>query len=167
MDPPVRDRARGRAGAGPAAHGAAPGRDLGVGAGRQRVAAGSFARRNREALAATSDYRRELAALDEADGNDGLPVGGELASFLPPLRNRLDRLEAMGATVARPDRRRPWRPGLLLGALGWVVGLVLLAVMLVLFVCLFGCLAAFVYIAIMFELALVAPLVALSHALLR
>jgi Zn-dependent protease with chaperone function len=128
---------------------------------------GSFARRNREALAATSDYRRELAALDEADGNDGLPVGGELASFLPPLRNRLDRLEAMGATVARPDRRRPWRPGLLLGALGWVVGLVLLAVMLVLFVCLFSCLAAFVYIAIMFELALVAPLVALSHALLR
>ncbi len=56
---------------------------------------------------------------------------------------------------------------MLFTALSWVVGLILLAVMLVLFVCLFGCLAAFVYLAIMFELALVAPLVALSHALLR
>jgi hypothetical protein len=135
-------------------------------AGESRL--GSFTRRSRAALAASSDFRAELAAADAPAGTDEQSVGGDLATFLPPLGKRLARLEAMGATVtvgaARPARRRA---GLLLTAVGWVVGVVLLAVMLVLFVCLFGCLAAFVYLAIMFELALVAPLVLLSHALLR
>jgi Zn-dependent protease with chaperone function len=129
---------------------------------------GSFSRRSRAALAASSEYRRDLATEDAPGGADDQPVGGDLATFLPPLRTRLARLEALGATVAAdPDTPHRRRAGVLFTALSWVVGLVLLAVLLVLFVCLFGCLAAFVYLAIMFELALVAPLVALSHALLR
>jgi Zn-dependent protease with chaperone function len=135
-------------------------------AGESRL--GSFTRRSRAALAASSDYRPDLAAEEAGGVTADVSVGGDLATFLPPLGKRLARLEAMGAAVAadrdRPPRRRA---GLLLTAIGWVVGLVLLAVMLVLFVCLFGCLAAFVYLAIMFELALVAPLVLLSHSLLR
>lgn len=105
---------------------------------------------------------------DEPD--EGSP---DLSSFLPPLDKRIERVVALGAQLeARPHqplrRRAPtphWSP--LVTVAGWVVGVVLLAIVLVLFLALLACLAALIYLALLFELLLVAPPVVLVHVLLR
>jgi hypothetical protein len=51
--------------------------------------------------------------------------------------------------------------------LGWVIAIPLLAIMAVLMVALFGCLLAFVYMALLFEAMLLAPIVLVVHALVR
>jgi hypothetical protein len=51
--------------------------------------------------------------------------------------------------------------------LGWALGIPLLAVFAVLMLALLGCLAAFVYLALLFEAALLAPVVLVVNALVR
>jgi hypothetical protein len=66
---------------------------------------------------------------------------------------------------ARPSPSPRFSP--LLVAAGWIFGLTLLAVLLVLFVMLLALLGALIYMALLFELALLAPPVILVHVLLR
>jgi Zn-dependent protease with chaperone function len=142
---------------------------------------GSFVERSKAAYAASVDLRRDMNSLDEA-GADGPDDPGtatsspgvsetELAEFLPPLRQRVERLAAMGAYVeADPAAPLPaLRPHFhsALKALGWVVGILLMAVMALLFLALLGCLASLIYLAILFEALLLVPIVAIAHALLR
>ena len=64
----------------------------------------SALRRMREATAASSEVQREVRADDASvDENERQrrEAGQELATFLPPLSKRLDRLEEMGAHL--PD----------------------------------------------------------------
>jgi Zn-dependent protease with chaperone function len=137
---------------------------------------GSFARRTRLALAASADLRNDMAEPVPAAGPGtatSSPSGAstELAGFLPPLGKRVERLAAMGAYV-RADPNAPipgskphFNPAT--RTFGWVVGIVMMAIMGVLFLCLFGCLAGFIYLAFLFEMMLLVPIVAIAHALLR
>jgi Zn-dependent protease with chaperone function len=137
---------------------------------------GSFARRTRLALAASADLRDDMAepAPEAGPGTaTSSPSGAstELAGFLPPLGKRVERLAAMGAYV-RADPNAPI-PGLkphfnpATRTFGWVVGILMMVIMGVLFLCLFGCLAGFIYLAFLFEMMLLVPIVAVTHALLR
>jgi hypothetical protein len=142
----------------------------------------TFGHRARAAMAASGEYRHDLAAAGGGHGGgpgDGGGAGGgagaaDLATFLPPLGKRLDRLAAMGARLApdgdgdaaAPARARPTASPAVM-ALGWAIGIPLVALIAVLFVALFLCLGALIYLALLFELALVAPFVAIAHALLQ
>jgi Zn-dependent protease with chaperone function len=142
---------------------------------------GSFVERSKAAYAASVDLRRDMSSLDEAgaDGPDGPGTAtsspgtseAELAEFLPPLRQRVERLAAMGAYVegdpAAPLRALEPHFNPALKALGWVVGILLMAVMALLFLALLGCLASLIYLAILFEALLLIPIVAIAHGLLR
>jgi hypothetical protein len=132
----------------------------------------SLARRLREAQAAGNELQRDLQAVDAtsvATDHDARSAGQELASFLPPLGKRLARLDEMGAHLPddpaeawSPAPRRWWHH-----VLGWALGIPLLAVFAVLMLALLGCLAAFVYLALLFEAALLAPVVLVVNALVR
>jgi Zn-dependent protease with chaperone function len=132
----------------------------------------SLARRLREAHAAGSQLQRDLQSVDQPAGAtdpDAPSVGQELAAFLPPLGKRLARLDEMGAHLPddpaepwSPARRRWWHH-----VLGWAIGIPLLAVFAVLMLALLGCLATFVYLALLFEAALLAPVVLVVNALVR
>jgi len=135
-------------------------------------AAGSFARRSREAIAASQEMRRDLAppepqAADPSSRSS--EIGQELGSFLPPLATRLERLAQMGAHLSADPTASVarYRPGRGMTALAWVIGVPLVALLAVLFLLLFLCLAALIGMALLFELALVLPVVYLSHGLLR
>lgn len=132
----------------------------------------SFHRRTRAGIEASTQYQRDMAAADGRSTGNGRPTddgSADLVGFLPPLGKRLQRLEAMGAQLQtrpeQPVRPRTWSP--LVIAAGWVVGLVLVAIILVLFLLIFACLAGLIYLALLFELALLAPPVILVHVLLR
>jgi hypothetical protein len=137
---------------------------------------GSLVRRSKAAWGASVDLRRDVASLDEGVGpgtamSSPSTADTELASFLPPLGKRVERLAVMGAYVQAdaaapiPGRKPHFNPAL--KVLGWVVGILLMAVIAVLFVALFGCLASLIYLAILFEALLLVPIVAIAHALLR
>jgi Zn-dependent protease with chaperone function len=142
---------------------------------------GSFVERSKAAYAASVDLRRGMNSLDQAgaDGSDGAGTAtsapgtgeSELAHFLPPLGQRVERLAAMGAYVEAdpaapiPGPKPQFNPAL--KALGWVVGILGMVVIGVLFLALFGCLASLIYLAILFEALLLVPIVAVAHALLR
>jgi Zn-dependent protease with chaperone function len=142
---------------------------------------GAFARRTKLAISASADMHRDMSALDRpAPGAQGDPEAAtsspsgaatELAGFLPPLGQRVERLAAMGAFV-RADPNAPisalephFNPAL--KAFGWVVGILLLVVFGLLFLALFGCLASLIYLAFLFEMLLLVPIVGIAHALLR
>jgi Zn-dependent protease with chaperone function len=92
--------------------------------------------------------------------------GTDLGGFLPLLATRLERLGAMGATI-EPARARP-RPRSRLGvAASWIVGVLLMAIIAVLFLMILACLAALIYIVLLFELLLLAPIVLGVRALVR
>jgi len=129
-------------------------------------------RRMREATAASSEVQREMrcedASLDERE-RQRREAGQELATFLPPLGKRLDRLQEMGAHLP-DDPAAAWtpiRPSFWYRMLGWVIVVPLLGIMAVLMLALFGCLLAFVYLALLFEAMLLAPVVLVVHALVR
>lgn len=141
----------------------------------------AFRRRSREAIRASRELQGEMTGFDqrppeteigagigaEADDDPG-DGGDDLSGFLPRLGQRRERLAALGAQPTRTPDASPkpsWSP-LVLGA-GWVLGLTLGAVLLVLFLMLFALVAGLIYLALLFELALLAPPVALVHALLR
>jgi hypothetical protein len=126
---------------------------------------GAARRRTKAALAASAELQRDTAA-EAALPDDG---ARDLAGFLPLLGKRIERLEAMGAQLAaEPDASpRPPRAGPLGIAAAWVVGLLLGAIILVLLLALVACVGAMIYLALMFELLLLAPLVALVHVLVR
>jgi Zn-dependent protease with chaperone function len=142
---------------------------------------GSFVERSKAAYAASVDLRRGMNSLDQAgaDGSDGAGTAtsapgtgeSELAHFLSPLGQRVERLAAMGAYVEAdpaapiPGPKPQFNPAL--KALGWVVGILGMVVIGVLFLALFGCLASLIYLAILFEALLLVPIVAVAHALLR
>lgn len=135
-------------------------------------------RKVRESSAAQSEYQR---ALDEAQGGvaDPNPMRSGLRGFIPRMDKRLARLEAMGGRLAeRPSApmtaRRP-RPA---GLWGWVqrgvfwvaattAAVVLLSLVAVCVVGLLFCLFALVYLALLFQLLLVAVPVLLVNAGLR
>ena len=132
----------------------------------------SALRRMREATAASSEVQREMRADDASlDEKERMvqDAGQELAEFLPPLGKRLDRLEEMGAHLPDdPDAAwTPTRPSLWYGVLGWVIAIPLVAIIAVLMLGVFGCLLAFLYLALLFEAMLLAPLVLVVHALVR
>jgi hypothetical protein len=94
----------------------------------------------------------------------------DLSGFLPPLGKRIERLRALGAQRPREERPDPVSPPkwpLPVRILGGAVGLVPVAVLAVLMLLLFACLVGLIYLAILFEDLLFAPLVALVHALVR
>jgi Zn-dependent protease with chaperone function len=131
-------------------------------------ALGAFRRRSREALKASAEFQRDVAPPPSQSSETADDGSGELAGFLPKLGKRRERLAAMGARLdAGPGRPSPpsWSPLVL--AAGWVFGLTLCAVLLVLFLMLFGLLLALIYLAVIFELALLGPPVVLVHVLLR
>ena len=72
----------------------------------------------------------------------------------------------MGARIeSAPARARPRsRFGV---AASWIVGVILMAILAVLFLMILACLAALIYIALLFELLLLAPIVLGVHALMR
>lgn len=135
-------------------------------------------RKVRESSAAQAEYQR---ALNEAEGDvtDPNPMRSGLRGFIPRMDKRLARLEAMGGRLAeRPSApvtaRRP-RP---VGAWGWVrrglfrvaattAAVVLLSLVAVCVVGLLCCLFALVYLALLFQLLLVAVPVLLVNAGLR
>ena len=128
-------------------------------------------RRLREANDASTVLRGELREADEARGPDGAPddLNHELASFLPVPDKRLARLAEMGAHVP-DDPATAWTPRPVSGwarLAGWVIGVPLVLLIAALFLALLGCVATFVYMALLFEMALVAPVVLVAHALLR
>ncbi|HET6949719.1 MAG TPA: M48 family metalloprotease [Acidimicrobiales bacterium] len=150
----------------------------------------ALARRTREAIAATSEMQRDQAggatvstgtrpapgrstAASPVTSSVASPppeANTEMAAFLPKLSKRLDRLEAMGARVPDdPGERWSAKPEVspVMKALGWVVGILLTAIIAVLMLILVQLVLGMIYMALMFELALLAPLVLASHALLR
>ena len=75
----------------------------------------------------------------------------------------------MGAHVP-DDPATAWTPRPVSGwarLAGWVIGVPLVLLIAALFLALLGCVATFVYMALLFEMALVAPVVLVAHALLR
>ena len=135
---------------------------------------GALARRTRLALAASREARNDTAEPTPAGGpgtatSSPSGVATELAGFLPSLGKRVERLAAMGAYV----RADPNAPGVTphfnaaAKTVAWVFGILLTAIIGVLFLCLFGCLAGFIYLAFLFEMMLLVPIVAIAHALLR
>ena len=135
-------------------------------------------RKMRASSAAQSEYQR---ALNEAEGDvvDPNPMRSGLRGFIPRMDKRLARLEAMGGRLAdRPEApvtpRRP-RPE---GVWGWVkrglfwvavttATVVLLSLIAVCVAGLLFCLFALVYLALLFQLLLVAVPVLLVNAGLR
>jgi hypothetical protein len=125
----------------------------------------------------------EMRALDDAErgraaagiagdavgeGSPGGLAGDELASFLPTLGKRLDRLEGMGAQPRRhPAGAEARRASPVLVVLAWVIGIPLLVIIAVLVLALLACVAALIYLALVFELVLLMPLVLVLHLLLR
>jgi Zn-dependent protease with chaperone function len=132
--------------------------------GESRAAA--LRRRARTAMEAQADYRMEATEPAGTSVDDG---SADLAGFLPPISKRLERLEAMGAEPSRtlgPVRRaRPKNPVTL--AAVWAIGLVLGAILVVLFLMILACISAMIYLALIFEMALLAPPVIIVHVLLR
>jgi Zn-dependent protease with chaperone function len=138
----------------------------------------SARRKVRESSAAQSEYQR---ALDEAEGGvtDPNPMRSGLRGFIPRMDKRLARLEALGGRLAeRPSApvtaRRP-RPegvgGWIKRGLFWVAtataAVVLLSLVAVCVAGLLFCLFALVYLALLFQLLLVAVPVLLVNAGLR
>jgi Zn-dependent protease with chaperone function len=130
----------------------------------------SVRRRTRMAMAASTAYQQEVA---EADGVASTDDGSaDLAGFLPTIDKRLERLAAMGAQVDSGSERlhrSGWtRPRTVFG---WVVGApfvaVLMAIVALLLLALLGCVAALIYLALLFEMLLLAPPVIVVHILLR
>jgi hypothetical protein len=128
--------------------------------GESRAAA--LQRRTRATFAASAEYQSEVAE-PTGSTDDG---SADLAGFLPTIPKRLERLEAMGAQLdARHDPPPP--RSTLLTAVIWVTVPVLVAVLAVLLLMLVGCVLAMIYLALIFEMFLLAPPVVIVHALLR
>jgi hypothetical protein len=130
-------------------------------------------RRMRESGQANREYQ---AALDEASSHGASPTLIGLERFVPPMDRRLARLEAMGgrlaaqpdAPVARPRRPRPttlggWLVRLLSWTLGSALVVVLVALLLACALALLVLLGMLIYLALAFQLLLVAPLVLLVN----
>ena len=126
--------------------------------------AGSLRRRTRAAFEASAEFQKDTAEPVLAD--DG---SADLVNFIPPIGTRLERLVAMGAEprpgAGRPPRAWPRNPLVLAGSV--VLAVVLVAILLVLFLMLLGCLATMIYLALLFEMLLLAPPVIVVHLLLR
>jgi Zn-dependent protease with chaperone function len=130
----------------------------------------SVRRRTRMAMAASTEYQQEVAEAEGIASTDD--NSADLAGFLPPISKRLERLVAMGAQLDQGADRlggSGWtRPQTLFG---WVVGVpfaaILIVIVGVLLLMLLGCVAAMIYLALMFEMMLLAPPVVIVHTLLR
>ena len=142
--------------------------------GESRLAA--VRRKTLESIAAQRDYQH---ALDEGrDDSESLMRSG-LDRFIPPLDQRLTRLEAMGGrlrtdptasmTTQRPRPATPggWVARSLLWIVGSVIGIVLLALMAVCGLMILVLLAALMYIALMFQMLVVLVPVVVIDQLLR
>jgi Zn-dependent protease with chaperone function len=126
---------------------------------------GFFVRHSR--AAAQVGFEGTTPAPDGAAPTQQADRGGtDLDGFLPLLGTRLERLGAMGAKIepapARPRPRSRWGV-----AASWILGVTLIAILAVLFLMIVACLAALIYIALLFEFLLLAPIVLVVHALLR
>jgi Zn-dependent protease with chaperone function len=126
--------------------------------------AASVRRRTRTAFEASSEFQTDAAEHVGAD--DG---SADLVSFIPPIGKRIDRLVALGAEPRPPagPPSRNWPRNPLVLAVAVVIVAVLVAILLVIFLLLLGCLAAMIYLALLFEMVLLAPPVILVHVLLR
>jgi hypothetical protein len=121
-------------------------------------------------MAASTEYQREVAESDGIASTDD--NSADLAGFLPLIDKRLERLAAMGAQLDQGADRlggTGWtKPRTLFG---WLVGVpfvvILMAIVGVLLLMLLGCVAALIYLALMFEMLLLAPPVLIVHTLLR
>jgi Zn-dependent protease with chaperone function len=101
-----------------------------------------------------------------SEGHPAVSGGTDLDGFLPLLAKRLEQLGAMGATIELGPARHPPRSRVVVAAAS-IAGVVLIAIIAVLFLLLLACLAALIYLALLFELLLLAPIVLGVYALIR
>jgi hypothetical protein len=131
----------------------------------------------RESWQAQMEYQKEVAAT-QSESSSLMAFG--LDTFIPRMDVRLGRLAAMGAQVdARPSRgwrtrmqERPTSAGgwitTTAASVGWwIIGIVLVGFLLVCGVMILSLLGAIIYLALMFQMLLLIPLVAGVRFVLR